>query len=216
MNLLKLSSTQRQLRKRIIEVSFKRKMSHIGSCLSAVDLIEAIYRIKKPPDKFVLSNGHAGIALYIILERLGKLKYRDLFNLHIHPDRNKRHEIHVSTGSLGQGLPIAVGKALADRKKNIYCLISDGECMEGSMWESFRVAVDQKVNNLKIILNANGWGAYDPIHLTLLYHRIKAFGLYMIKVNGHNPKAIRHALKIKHKSKPLMIFAYTRSDQFPF
>lgn len=216
MNIKKLSNIQKQLRKRIIEVSFQRKISHIGSCLSAVDLIEAVYRVKKAGERFVLSCGHSGIALYVVLEKLKILKSTDLYKFHIHPDRNKKYDIHVSTGSLGQGLPIALGMAFSNRKKNVYCLISDGECAEGSIWESLRVAVDKKISNLTIILNANGWGAYDAIHLKTLYRRIKAFGVQIITVNGHNPKSIKQALQTKHKARPLMVFAYTQSDQFPF
>lgn len=216
MKLKDLSSTQKQLRKRIIEVSYKRKLSHIGSCLSTIDLIEAIYQVKKTEEKFILSCGHSGIALYAILEKYHYLSPTDLNRLHIHPDRNIKKGIHVSTGSLGQGLPIAIGMALADKKKNVYCLISDGECSEGSIWESLRVAVDQKVNNLIIILNANGWGAYDAIQLKTLYRRIKAFGSLTLKLDGHNLKTLKQALRINHKDKPLLIFAHTQSSQFPF
>ena len=216
MNLKKLSRHQKKLRKRVIEISYKRKTSHIGSCLSAVDLIEAAYRFKKRGERFILSCGHSGFALYVILEQYHYLKPNDINKFHIHPDKNIKKDIHVSTGSLGQGLPIAIGIALAHKNKNVYCLISDGECAEGSIWESLRVAVDQKMNNLVIILNANGWGAYDAIHLKTLYRRLKAFSSYIVKVDGHNIKEINKALHVKHKDGPLLIFAHTRSDQLPF
>src|SRR5476651_512521 len=102
-SLKKLSKDQKKLRKRILEISFKSHHSHLGSCLSAVDLIDAVYKIKKPSEKFVLSNGHAGIAWYAVLEKYGYLKNSEIKKLHIHPDRNSKYDIPVSTGSLGQG-----------------------------------------------------------------------------------------------------------------
>src|SRR6185369_8330334 len=112
-SLKKLTKEQKRLRKRIIELSHSSRLSHIGSCLSVIDLIDEIYSSKKPNEKFILSNGHAGIAWYVILEKYGFLPEKKIKNLNIHPDRNLKHDIHVSTGSLGQGLPIALGMALA-------------------------------------------------------------------------------------------------------
>src|SRR6266498_2327336 len=129
------SREQKKLRKRILEISHDLHFSHLGSCLSAVDLIDAIYSIKKSKDKFILSNGHAAVAWYVVLEKYGYIKDKQFYKkLHIHPDRNPKVDIHVSTGSLGQGLPIALGMALSDRKTTIYCMLSDGECAEGSIW----------------------------------------------------------------------------------
>lgn len=207
---------QRYLRRRIIEISHELSLSHLGSCFSAVDVIDAIYAVKKKGEKFILSNGHAGIALYVVLEKNGLLNNQHIKKLHIHPDRNAPLGIDVSTGSLGQGLPIALGTAFANRQKDVYCMISDGECAEGSIWEALRVAVDQKVDNLIIVVNANGWGAYDPIHLPTLLKRIKAFGLYSKTVNGHDNKILQKALIRRNKGKPTLIFAKTKVEQFPF
>ena len=105
----------------------------------------------------------------------------------IFPDENKiggtiQGNIHadsswcdVSTGSLGHGLGIAVGMALADRNKNTYCLISDGETAEGSIWESLRIAQEQNLTNLKVYCNANGWASYQSVDLDLLEKRLKDF-----------------------------------------
>lgn len=212
-----LSEEQKKIRRRILEISYQSEFSHLGSCLSAVDSIDAVYRVKKKNEKFVLSNGHAGVALYVILEKYGLIKDPDILkNLHVHPDRNEDLGIHVSTGSLGQGLPIALGIALADRSKNVYCMISDGECPEGSVWEALRVAKEQRVSNLKVILNANGWGAYDPIAIKPLTGRFKGFGWAVKKVNGHNIEVVKTALKFKRKNKPLVIIAETTVNQLPF
>lgn len=216
-NIKSLLAEQKQTRLRTLELSYNSNFSHIGSCLSAVDLIDAVYKTKKAQEKFILSNGHAGIAFYAILEKNGLIKNKQITTkLNIHPDRNLGLGIDVSTGSLGQGLPIALGMALADRKENVYCMVSDGECMEGSIWETLRLVSDKMITNLKIIVNANGWGAYDPIDTSLLMKRLKAFGLEIIKVNGHNIKAICKALVKRSSKRPIIIFAQTTVEQLPF
>ncbi|SRR5260221_3017840 len=215
-SLQKLSKEQKEIRKKILTYSYFSNLSHIGSCLSAADLIDAVYKIKRPEDKFVLSNGHAGVALYFVLHKYGFIKNeKEIKNLFVHPDRNHKLGIHASSGSLGQGLPIALGMALADKKKTIYCMVSDGECAEGSIWEALRVASDNAIQNIKIIINANGWGAYDKLDSTLLRRRIASFGATLVTIKGHNTKDIIRALKTKTK-KPLIIFAKTISDQLPF
>ena len=213
---MKLDREQKTLRQRILEVSHRQRLSHLGSCLSAVDILAAVYKVKKKKERFVLSCGHAGIALYAVLERAGLLKIPELDRLHIHPDRDPGKGIDVSTGSLGQGLPIAVGMALADRKKNVYCLISDGECAEGSVWEALRVATDQKLCNLKIIVSANGWGAYDPVSAPLLLKRLKGFGFSVKKADGHDANQLCRLLKAHSGHQPFILFAETDAEQLPF
>ncbi|KKQ38013.1 MAG: Transketolase domain-containing protein [Candidatus Roizmanbacteria bacterium GW2011_GWA2_37_7] len=166
----------KDLKRRIIDISFKKKLSHIGSCLTCVDIIEEIYRIKNNDEKFVLSPGHAGLALYVVNEKYYRVDAEQAFEHHgTHPDRCKKCKIDCSTGSLGQGLPIALGMALANPKKNVYCIFSDGECSEGSIWEALRIKTDNKVKNLKIYVNINGWGAYQKINTVKLINRLKTF-----------------------------------------
>lgn len=166
----------RELKKRVIEISYKNKLSHLGSCLSAVDIIDTIYKKKKNNERFVLSEGHAAVALYAVNEKYFGIDADMGFKHHgVHPDRCKICRIDCSSGSLGHGLPIALGMALSNRQKNVYCLISDGECAEGSIWETLRVKSDQRVINLKVYLNLNGWGAYGPINKIKLIKRIKEF-----------------------------------------
>ena len=154
----------KDLKRRIIDISYRHKLSHIGSCITAVDIIEEIYKTKKPNEKFVLSSGHAGLALYVVIEKYEGLDAEKIFNHHgVHPDRCAECHIYCSGGSLGQGLPIAVGMALADKEKDVYCLISDGECAEGSIWEALRIATDLRLTNLRIHLNLNGYTAYDIV-----------------------------------------------------
>src|SRR4051812_31246723 len=163
------------LKKRILEISYKHGLSHLGSCLTAVDIIKEIYDTKDDTEPFILSSGHAALGLYVVLEQ----KYQtptaeDIFLHHgVHPDRCESCHLYCSTGSLGQGLPIAVGMALADRTKNVYCLISDGECAEGSIWEALRIAEENQLNNLKFHLNLDGWAAYQGIEISKLYEKFK-------------------------------------------
>lgn len=160
-----MSITNAVLKKRILEISYRHKLSHLGSCLTAVDIIKEIYEQKRPEDRFVLSSGHAGLALYVVLEAYGGRNAEEIFNHHgVHPDRCRECGIDCSAGSLGHGLPIAVGMALSDRNKNVYALISDGECAEGSIWEAVRIKKETSLTNLKIYLNHNGYAAYRMTH----------------------------------------------------
>lgn len=153
----------KKLKKRIIEISYHRKLSHLGSALTALPIIAGVYEQKKTDERFILSAGHAHIAHAVVMEHFGIIKDagENIDKHGIHCER--KGGCDCSAGSLGHGLPIAVGMALADRSKNVYCLISDGECSEGSIWEAFRIIKEQKLYNLKVHLNYNGWGAYKYI-----------------------------------------------------
>lgn len=214
--ILKLSKDQKELRRRILEIIHEAHTSHIGSCFTAIDIIEVIYQVKKKEEKFVLSYGHAAGAWYVVLEKHGLLKKASLKNLMIHPDRNPKIGIEVSSGSLGQGLPIALGMALSNRKQDVYCLISDGECAEGSIWEALRIYEDLKIFNLKIILAGNGYGAYDKINLLKLKKRLVGYGLKIKEVDGHNLEKLKVSLRKWPKEKPFLLFANCSSEQLPF
>ena len=95
--------------------------------------------------------------------------------LNVHPDRDPAHGIDVSTGSLGQGIAIAAGIAMADRAKSVWCVCTDGESAEGSFWEVLRIKEQQELDNLKIYVNCNSYGAYDKIDIDKLEKRIKSF-----------------------------------------
>ena len=165
-----------KLERRILDISYKRKLSHISSCLNAVKIIDGIYRVMKPKDKFVLSQGHSFLAQAVVLEKKFGLDADKLSEEHgTHPNRNVKEGIWVSTGSLGQGLAIAVGMALADRKRNIYVVSSDGEMAEGMSWEALRVAGEQKLKNLKVTVIANGYSGYGKIDVNLLERRLNTF-----------------------------------------
>ena len=152
------------LHKRIFEISKKYNLGHIGSNITAVDIIDEIYSIKKSNDKFVLSSGHAGLALYVVLEKYEKLDAEKLYQKHFtHPNRDVMDGIHASSGSLGCGVTIALGMAMANRKNNIYCLMSDGEIFEGSFWEVCNVKHKYCVNNFHLYVNINGFSCIEEI-----------------------------------------------------
>lgn len=163
------------LHKRILDISYKYNLSHLGSCLTAVDIIDSIYAKKEPKDKFVLSSGHAGLALYVVLEKYGFGDAEIIFAHHgVHPDWCRECHIDCSAGSLGHGLPIALGMALANNKRRVYCLISDGECAEGSIWEALNIFESTRPKNLFLHVNLNGWGAYHKINSNALENTILA------------------------------------------
>ena len=176
-----------KLQKRIIEVSYQEKLCHLSSCLSAAPILEEIYSQKKDDEVFILSNGHAGVALYCLLEEKYGVDPVMLLHKHgIHPGKDLENHLYCSTGSLGSGLPIAVGHALATPNKKVWCMISDGEAAEGSIWESLRFIEDFPVKNLEVYANINGLGAYGSIHITSLSNRLMAF-LPRIKVRVSEP-----------------------------
>lgn len=164
------------IERRIFDITFQERLSHLSSCLSAWPIIHEIYNEKKEDEVFILSNGHAGLALYCELEARYGIDPVMLLHKHgIHPGKDLENKLYCSTGSLGSGLPIAVGRALANRNKNVYVMISDGEAAEGSIWESLRFAHVAKLDNLKIYVNINGMTAYEHIDVEYLVQRLKAF-----------------------------------------
>lgn len=165
-----------KLEQRVIDLTYKHNLSHLSSCLTAVRLIDKIYLVKKADEPFILANGHAGLALYVVLEKELKKDAEALLEKHgIHPNRDEKDGIWASTGSLGHGIPIAVGMALADRTKDVYVLTSDGDMAEGSNWEALRVAGEQMLENLRITVNANGYTAYSQTDVDLLDMRMQFF-----------------------------------------
>ena len=166
----------KKLYHRLLDICYHNKLHHLGSYFSCLHILDKIHGQMNKDDIFILSNGHAVVALYVILEKYYGLNAQELLNKYgEHPKRNELDKIFCSTGSLGMGITVAVGRAIANQNRNVYCMISDGECAEGSVWEALRFSNDHGVHNLHIYVNANGWAAYDPVNLILLENRIKAF-----------------------------------------
>lgn len=181
------------IERRIIDITYQERLSHLSSCLSAWPIIHEIYNEKKEDEVFILSNGHAGLALYCELENRYGIDPVMLLHKHgIHPGKDLENKLYCSTGSLGSGLPIAVGRALANRDKNVYVMISDGEAAEGSIWESLRFVKETKLDNLKIYVNINGMSAYDYLNVEYLITRLKAF-LPSINIRLSDPPEFKFA-----------------------
>jgi len=155
----------KNLIKRLIDISYKHKLSHIGSCLGALPILDDIYSDKREQDKVILSAGHAGLALYCVLEKYHGLNAEELFLEHgVHPSRNLDQHIYCSTGSLGQGITVAVGLALGNKDENVYVYSTDGELREGSCWESLFFCSRKSINNIRFRINWNGFTAYDVVN----------------------------------------------------
>lgn len=161
------------LQRRIIDISYKQGLSHIGSCLTVVDIIDSIYKNKKKDEPFVLSSGHAHLAHLVVREKYEGYKIGKIHDIHC----NQKDGCYVSTGSLGMGIGISVGIALADRSKATYCVTTDGELAEGSCWEAINIAAELQLKNLIIVVNANGYGAFKEIDRDRLLTKLNGFVL---------------------------------------
>ena len=164
------------LKKRILEISYKHKLGHLGSYLSAAGIVDEIYKNKDPNDIFILSSGHAALALYTALEKYEGKNAEELFLKHGgHPHRDEENGIYCSTGSLGLGITVAVGRALANKNRKVHVLISDGESAEGSVWEALRFIKENNLSNIEVYVNVNGYAAYDKVDVKYLVDRLKVF-----------------------------------------
>lgn len=217
------------LKKKILEVSAKANEGHIASAFSIMDILWVLYdkilsvNPKKPNDPsrdiFILSKGQASLGLYAILAEKGYFNKKTLesfceYNsiLGGHPDRNKVPGVEASTGSLGHGMPIAVGVALGfkikDKKQKIFVLIGDGECNEGTIWESALLASHYKLDNLCCIIDYNH-STDRALLIGSIEDKFRSFGWKCLSIDGHNHKEIEKALKTKHINQPLAIITNT-------
>ena len=166
----------KDLKRRIIEIAYKHKLGHLGSYMSCVDTINHIFTIKNPEDIFILSNGHAALAQYVVLEKFHGHDAEVLFKKHGgHPHLDADNHIWCSTGSLGMGISVAVGRALANPDRKVYVMLSDGECAEGVVWEALRVIADLKIKNIHVYVIHNGYAAYHEVELESLVRRLGGF-----------------------------------------
>lgn len=164
------------LKRRVLDIAYENKLSHLGSYFSCLEIVDDIFNMKDEDDIFILSCGHAAVALYAVIEKYHGTDAAQLFKKHGgHPHRDEENHLYCSTGSLGTGLPIAVGRALADPSRVVYCLISDGECAEGSIWESLKFIYENNIKNIKVYVNVNGYAAYDTVDVKYLVARLKSF-----------------------------------------
>ena len=225
------------LRKRLVTTSAKAKIPHLGSCLSCVELLVQLYwqELRVDPlnpedpdrDRFLLSKGHGAPILFQVLAERGffPLEQLDDFGkagsvFHEHPPKpGYIPGIEAATGSLGHGLPMALGMAMAariqKRPSRCYALLSDGECNEGSIWEAAMLAAAQKVNTLTAIIDFNKWQAtgrsQEVMALDPLPAKWEAFGWHAQEIDGHDFAAIAHALERARNelARPSVIVAHT-------
>ena len=173
---------------RIIDISYKHGLSHLGSCLTMYPILENIYKSKKENDLVVLSAGHAGVAQYVALEKYCGVDAEELVrDFGVHPCRDPSRGIHVSSGSLGSAVLVAIGLALANRERNVYCLLSDGECAEGTVWEGLAFVKKHELRNLSVHVNVNGYSAYDTVDREDLETRLLAFCPWIVVHQTTNP-----------------------------
>ena len=213
-----MKTQNKDLRKKIVEMVVKGRDGHIPSAFSIVDIIALLYReyLNFDPnnpqtedrDYFILSKGHGCLALYVMLEEFGFLTKKDidLFCkpegiLGEHPDCTKVPGVEASTGSLGHGLPFAVGIALALKIRKmpnkVYVLVGDGECHEGTIWESANVANNLYLGNMCVIVDWNG-SAAQLMPRDNLPEKWKAFGWNTVVVNGHSDVELSKVLESIH------------------
>ena len=224
-----LEEKAKNIRKNIIHIANLSASPHVGSALSSVDILTLLYFeiLNIEPydnrDIFVLSKAHGAMALYATLYERGLLSkemlesyYQNGGLLPAHTDRTTNKYIEISAGSLGHGLPIAVGMAhalkLQNSKRKVYVLMGDGESQEGSVWEASMLAPKLNLDNLTVIIDRNNLQGYGRANDLLSYEPIdekfRSFNWDVFRVNGHCFDDLRGALKTE-ESKPKVIIADT-------
>lgn len=204
----------RDIRKKILEVSKQTGHGHIPSCFSVVEILCALYQSmrhdpRRPDwdqrDVFILSKGHASLAYYCVLAQFGYFDMSRVLTfgqfestLGCHPDRFKIPGVEASTGSLGHGIGIAAGAALAmkikrESSRRVFTLIGDGESNEGSVWEAVMVAANLRLNNLTVLYDNNQSHARG-LQISNPGERFKSFGCEVLSVNGHSLASLKKAL----------------------
>lgn len=168
------------MKRRILELSHQHGIGHLSSNLTTAEVLEEIRSaecgVRDSAPFIVLSAGHAGLALYCYLEKYCGQSAAVLLEKHgTQPHLDPKHGIHCTTGSLGQGITVAVGYALANRQHRVHCIISDGECAEGCVWEALAFARLQNLTNLIVHVNINGYSAIAAVDVDYLVARLTAF-----------------------------------------
>ncbi|MCX7348287.1 MAG: transketolase [Alphaproteobacteria bacterium] len=192
---------------RLLEMHHASKVGHIGGNLSALDaLLLVFHEFLNAEDRFILSKGHAAGALYIALWSIGLISDEELRTFHQdgtrlagHPPPNSLPHVDFATGSLGHGLSLAAGTALAMRLKNVaatvFCLTSDGEWQEGSTWEALIFAAHQKLSNLLVMIDCNGLQGFGHTNeiasMSGLQGKLSCFDIDVEVVPGHDLIALR-------------------------
>ncbi len=214
---------------------------HIGAALSVADIVAVLYadilhyRPEQPKwdgrDRFILSKGHAGAVLYAALAECGFFPLEELKTYYQNDSRLSGHVSHavpgvdLSTGSLGHGLSVAVGMAVAAKQDGkghrVFAVLGDGECNEGSVWEAAQAAANFGLNNLVAVVDHNHMQSLDFCERTLfsgpLAEKWRSFGWNVIELNGHDHEALRQAMQPNDSGRPTVIVAHTtKGHRIPF
>lgn len=220
-------------RRHVLDMLNKSGGGHIGSIFSEIDFLSVLYNEvanvnpNNPKDEdrdyVILSKGHAGAGQYVILAELGFFPLEELSTYYQDGSRLQGHSsylvpgVEISTGSLGHGVSVATGIALGlkkDKKQNkVYCILGDGECNEGSVWEAMMFANHHKLDNITYIVDYNHMQAMgfnkDIMDLEPFLDKFIAFGCTAIEVDGHNFDEIRKAFAMDNNGKPKVIIMST-------
>jgi len=222
-----------EIRKLSLKMVHKAKAAHIGSSLSIADIVAVLYgsvmnyQVDKSyselRDRFILSKGHACVAVYAALAEVGFITHDSLKTYGQDGSSLMNHISHkvdgveFSTGSLGHGLSFGVGKALAAKTRNekwrTYVLLSDGEMNAGSNWEALMFAAHHSLDSLVAIIDYNKYQSLDSVANTIelepLVEKIMAFGWEVFNLDGHNHKDLLTAISAPTKGQPRLIVAHT-------
>ena len=230
-DLFKTIKLAERMRRTILQMSFDcGQPSHIGGALSIVDILAVLYGgisnfdIPCRKNRFILSKGHGVLGLLSVLHHVGKISKEKISTFQkngsefiAHPIANHALGIESSNGSLGQGLSYGIGIALSYLKRKnegqVFVLMGDGECYEGSVWEASITATETKLENITVIIDCNGYqndGAIgDKMNARDISKKWRGFGWHVIECDGHDHQRLYLALNHKHKNKPTAIIAKT-------
>lgn len=223
-SLEKLKEIAKEIRLKVIELLYRHKAAHLGSCMSCIEILVSLYfgGILRKKDKFLLSPGWKAAALYSILAKKKIIDWDDLLKNYYEPGSKYwglvHHEVpgvEHSLGSAGHGLPVGIGMALADRKRRIFVLMSDGEMDCGTTWEGALFAAHHKLDNLFVFVDYNKLQAFgktnEVLNLEPLREKWKNFNWDCQEINGHNFRAILKSFKNAslRKGRPHIIICHT-------
>lgn len=231
--MLKTRILANRIRQNALKMVHRAKASHIGSALSIADILAVLYgeimcfdpsdQNCRSRDRFILSKGHACVAVYATLAEVGIIQKEQLetygndFSWLMNHISHKVNGVEFSTGSLGHGLPFGVGKALASKARGetwrTIVLLSDGEMDEGANWEALMFAAHHRLSNLTAIIDYNKLQSLDSVANTLglepLVDKLKAFGSSVHEIDGHDHRMLAEALTSVANEKPTVIVAHT-------